>query len=224
MLDELKSRYVIQVPTAVILNAPTRERLPIDFKLKTVRTSLNLQKDTPLHVYVGILAPKRGLHTAIQALALAPNHHVAIVTRSRGKYFEDLVTMADQVGVSSRLHWLPYVPADYVSTFISDASSGLATHVSVPAHEVSLGTKIYEYVFAGIPILSSDGRFRTQAVSEFKLGEIFAPEDPEGLAKGMLLVSSQDPAHYKAFHEILIDKWCWETQATKLLEIYRSIM
>jgi glycosyltransferase involved in cell wall biosynthesis len=224
MLTDLINRYHIDVPSEVILNAPSIHREETNPKLTTIRATLDLGVSVPLHVYVGILAPKRGLHTAVDALAYLENHHVAIVTRSRGKYFEELVLKAQELGVSDRLHWLPYVPANYVSTFIGDATSGLVAHVSVPAHEVSLGTKVFEYVFAGLPIISSDGLFRSQVIREFNLGEIYAPEDDQELANAMRVVANREAGYYNRQHKQLVEEWCWENQGSKLLELYRSIM
>ena len=224
MLKDLVERYAVMVPNATILNSPSETRVPVNPSKGTIRSVLMLDKDEPLHVYVGILNPKRGLHTAIEALSNAPGHHVAIVTRSKGKYFESLVNLAESLHVTERLHWLPYVPAEYVSTFISDATSGLTPLLHVDAHEVSLGTKFYEYLFAGLPIITSDVRVQRQAIDDFSMGEVFFSEDGKSLARAMQRISSKDRTYYTTHHAELEKLWSWESQGSKLLEIYRSIM
>jgi glycosyltransferase involved in cell wall biosynthesis len=224
MLEDLISRYELKVPSSVVVNSPAADRVPIEPQLGTIRTSLKLSPEVPLHVYVGVLSPKRGLHTAVEALVLAPMQHVAIVSRSKGEYVNMLIERAAFLEVSERLHWLPYVPAEYVSTYISDATSGLTPLLHVPAHEVSLGTKFYEYVFAGLPVISSDIKVQAETIAEFGLGEVFTAEDAEALAQAMERISSTPRDFYAKRHRELEDLWRWETQGTKLLEIYRSIM
>ncbi len=123
--DLLTSDYALDQTPTVIVNYPmSSENIPVN-EFSTVRKVLSIGKDVPLHVYVGAAAEARGIETSVKALSLLPNHHLCLVTK-HNSFVASMGKLAAQLGAADRFHVLPYVPANYVSTFISDATAGIS--------------------------------------------------------------------------------------------------
>src|SRR5262249_55778702 len=119
-----------EVPT-VILNAPRLR----DFNpnlTPTVRDVLGVEARTPLIAYCGNVKEERGVQDLVNVLELIPTLHAVLVTNNSDPYVERLKQIAVDSGSADRLHLLPYVPGNEVSSFLRTADLGIHTMVPHP--------------------------------------------------------------------------------------------
>lgn len=219
----LNEDYQLVVRPTVVLNAPRRTQPPIDEVQKTIRTKIGLAPDVPLHVYVGAAAPQRGLDAMVQALSFAPGHHIGLVVNPHAPYVEALLENALMLGVADRVHVHPYVPEWYVSTFVSDATSGVIPILHHPNHEISLVTKYFEYLHARIPIIVSDVKTMAEEVLLQGNGLVFTAGNAEELADRYKKITSDRHLFVDAITETMLDEYSWERQGVKLVSAHDAL-
>ena len=219
----LQDDYQLKVKPTVVLNAPRIEQPKIDPEFKTIRSKLGLSKETPLHVYVGAAAPQRGLDAMAEALIKAPGHHVALVVNPESPYVIGLQEKAREFGVADRLHVHPYVPEWYVSTFISDATSGVIPILKYPNHEISLVTKFFEFLHAKLPIIVSDVKTMAAEVRSRKNGLVFTAGNSDELAACYVEIAEHREKYVAAITPELLEEYSWEQQGDKLVSAFDAL-
>lgn len=180
----------------------------------------------PLAVYVGLIAPGRGLEQAIRALADVPDAALLLLGRSSDEYRERLTRLAAEVGVADRIEFRPPVPSAAVIDTIAGADMGLALIQPVSlSYEQSLPNKLFEYAAAGLPILASDLPVMGPLVREEGLGEAVPVEDVAAIAQAMRRLADPDGnaearERVRAFRERIN----WQTERRVLEKVYASLV
>lgn len=221
--DMLQSDYKLNVRPTVVLNAPRLVQPPVDSQLSTIRKKIGLPSEVPLHVYVGAAAPQRGLDAMVDALVSAPGHHVALVVNPNAPYVLGLQAKATELSVSDRLHIHPYVPEWYVSTFISDATSGVIPILKYPNHEISLVTKFFEFLHAKLPIIVSDVKTMAEEVKSRRNGLVFSAGNGQELAERFIEIAEHRDKYVAAITPELLDEYSWEKQGDKLVAAHDAL-
>jgi len=219
----LQDHHLSQRPE-VVLNAPvygdhTGPR-------RSLRDDVALADDVPLLVYSGGMAPRRGVGTVIDALAVLDGMHLALIAREEDPDVELLRRRAQQQGVAERVHVVPYVPVDEVTSYIASATIGLIPILHRPNHELSLITKYFEYLHARLPIVCSDVREMAATTRRLGVGEVYAAGDAAAFADAVRLVAA-GPGHYRKVYDGPDDPraWSsWEHQAAGLDALYRHLV
>ena len=219
----LMEEFNLKSMPSVVLNAPSKGAEHGDLPFPTVRQSLGLGPEVPIFTYVGVSAPARGIHTVIEALVHSPQSHFALITKSNN-YVVDCLQTARDLGVSDRVHLLPYVPHQWVSAYISDSTAGINPAVHHANHELSCFTKFYEYLHAYLPIVTSDVKTMAKETKERGIGTVFIAEDSLDCARAMNELLKDINSYRAAITDELISEWSWEVQASKLDALYTQVM
>jgi glycosyltransferase involved in cell wall biosynthesis len=225
MAEMIRARHSLAESPTVVLNAPPVPDAGAGLD-RDVRAACGLGPDIPLLVYAGGLAPARGLPTAVKGLAELPEVHLALVCvpNAAVSYAADLLSLAEELGVAERLHFLdPVAPAD-VPQFLSSADVAVHTMGHFLNHEVTLPNKIFEYVHAEIPVVVSDVKAMADVVRDTGIGEVFRAGDAASFGYEVRRVLA-DLDHYRSSYRqpsvrALMAEWTWETQEQSLIAVY----
>lgn len=140
------------------------------------RAALSLPLDGPLLVAVGNLYPVKDHATLLRAAAFVPEAHVAIA--GRGDEEENLRRLADELGISERIHLLGL--QENVELVLE------AGDVFVqPSLSEGLPLAILEAMAACLPVVATAVGGVGEAVLESETGFLVPPGDPERLADGL---------------------------------------
>ena len=221
--DLLRRDYRLPRTPLVVRNTPIREAVGRTEPRPSVRANCGLPADVPLLVYSGWLAPERGLGTAVTALPDLPGVHLAIVSGRSTRERELLLERAEALGVRDRVHVVPYVPQYAVPDYLSTADLGLICSQRTLNYEISLPTKLAEYLHAGVPVVASDVKTLGAFVREHDVGEVFTPDDPVTFASAVRQALARRSALSGNITEPILDELSWEHQIRGLLQLYRSI-
>ncbi|MBS2966044.1 glycosyltransferase [Actinocrinis puniceicyclus] len=231
--DRLVRDHGLGARPRVVLNAPvvdTRDRGPegpgCPAPARDLRADCGLGPDVPLLVYSGGMSPRRGVATAIEALAGLAGVHLALIAREQDPDIPALIQRARERAVADRVHVVPYVPVDRVVPYISGATVGLVPILRLPNHELSLITKYFEYLHAALPIVTSDVREMAAQTRRLGVGEVFRAGDPDGLAQAVRRVLA-DLDRYRAVYQGPNDPRpgsSWQGQASRLDALYREVL
>jgi glycosyltransferase involved in cell wall biosynthesis len=95
--------------------------------------------------------------------------------------------LADELGLTDRhvffnTDWVPYGErADY----LLDADLGVSTHFDHLETSFSFRTRVLDYLWASLPIVSTDGDTFAEVIRDNELGRVVPPEDEETLARAI---------------------------------------
>jgi len=189
--DEMKAVVGGGTRTAhVIRNIPdmkavaTRTYLPL-------KEELGLSPDAFLVLYQGGIGPSRMLEPIIEALPLAKECVLAIRGPGIEHYGSTYRKLAEKVGASSQLILLPAVPSRDVVDAARGADAGIYTVLDVCKNfRYALPNKIFEYLAAGLPILSAHFPEPKRIIDQFQVGVTFNPRAPRSIAAALNSLAS----------------------------------
>ncbi|HSA50851.1 MAG TPA: glycosyltransferase [Yinghuangia sp.] len=223
LADMLRERYDLRDRPTIATNAPRLSR-PTGATGRGVRGAAGLPDDVPVLVYSGWLAPERGVDTLAEALVALPDAHVVVVAGDRRPYFAELEARVAELGVGDRFHFVPYVDPDEVVDHLSTATVGIIPLRHLPNHEISLITKYYEYMHAGLPIVVSDVKTMAAFTRELGCGEVFTAGDAAGLAAAVRKVLADRESYVKPYAaDGFLEEHSWDRQTENIAALYERL-
>ncbi|MEV0581660.1 glycosyltransferase [Nonomuraea sp. NPDC050310] len=221
--ETLRREYRLPALPLVVRNTPIRETEGLAESEASVRAACELPDSTPLLVYSGWLDVERGVDTAVEALPALPGVHLAIVSGRANQLLDELLSQAGKLGVRDRVHVVPYVPQAEVTQYLSTADVGLICSRRSPNYEMSLPTKLAEYLHAGLPVVVSDVRTASAYVTEHQVGEVFVSGDPVTFAQAVQRALDRRTELVAGISDEVLDELSWEHQSAGLLRLYREL-
>jgi glycosyltransferase involved in cell wall biosynthesis len=220
--EYLAKRYKIAAPT-VILNCPP---LPAaEAHNRALREKLGLVDDTvPVILYQGGFIKGRGLDKLV--LAAAHLDRGVLVLMGWGDLEVELRELVKKKGLERRVYFTEPVAPDRVVYYSVSASVGVVIYLRTSLNNYyATPNKLYEYISAGLPVVSSDFPALKEVVEGYRLGRTFDPEEPESIAEAINRVLA-DERQYDTMKKNALEAariFNWETESRKLLEIYRRL-
>lgn len=181
-----------------------------------------LATGVPLAIYQGMLQLGRGLEACIDAVAAVPGVHLALV--GGGPLREPLLSRATAAGCADRVHFLGEVDFRDLAALTPGAFAGLAPFQALSASYLySLPGKMFEYIQAGVPVITTALPEIRKIVEGYGVGLCIAEFGAAGLADalrrmrddtGLLARMRQGLPRAKA-------ELCWEAEQESYLSLYR---
>lgn len=201
--------------SVVILNSPVFHE---DHSTRSdyLRQTFSIPKDCRIFVYVGILGRGRGLELISDVFA-QPGMKAHVVFLGFGEMADEL---KDKAAATTNIHLHEAIPHASVVPVLRSASFGfcLVENVSLSDY-CCLPNKLFEYCFAGLPVLASDFPDIRAVVDEYELGVCFVP-DRAGLTK---VVKDLERAEKRVISTDL-RPLSWQAQEEKLVEFYARVL
>lgn len=225
MAELLQAEHGLPALPTIVRNAPTTWPAHAVPSTPDVRSLCGLTDDVPLLLYLGVTAPQRGVDTLVEALPHLPGVHLALIARESPNR-DRLTSLAESLGVSDRLHPLPYVPVDEIVPHIRTATVGVFPALHNLSHDSDLPTKYYEYAQARLPMVVSDVKTSAETTQRLGNGEVFAAGDVDDLTRALKTVLGDLSRYRTAYdaHEDLLAEWTWEAQAQVLDGVYAGLL
>jgi glycosyltransferase involved in cell wall biosynthesis len=215
---ELQHRYDLAVEPTVVLNSPPATPEP---SASDVRTDAGLTDHDTLAVYVGTAKPGRGVDRLVAALPHGA-WHLALVGSGTGAHVQELIASATAADVADRLHVLAGVPAATLSTYIRTADVGAhAMEKTCMNHDLALPNKLFDYLFAGLPVAVSNLTEMRMLVDGHGLGTSFDPSDAVDVARSV--TEAAELGARAAATRKLLDELAWDRQAARLVALHASL-
>jgi hypothetical protein len=86
-------------------------------------------------------------------------------------------------------HWVPYRER---AAWLTDADVGVSLHHAHPETELSFRTRVLDYIWAGLPILCTEGDVLAELVARRDLGIVVPPDDAAAVAAALDQLASED--------------------------------
>lgn len=200
--------------SAVILNAPVYEEGGA-YDSGYLRTRFSIPHDRLVFIYVGILGPGRGLDLITEAFT-HPDVTSHVVFLGYGDWAGKLKQLAS---VHSNLHVHDAVSHAQVVPVVRSADHGLCLVQNVSLSDYCcLPNKLFEYCFAGVPVLASDFPDIRAVLEQYGIGTCCAL-DAASLRQAVL--SLEHTGMTFRFEDLT--PLSWQAQEQKLLGLYQQL-
>jgi len=203
----------------LVLNSPVIAAAAVHDNVEGQREfhqKFKIPKGELVFVYLGLLVPGRGVEKLLQVFA---THEVRshIVFVGRGVLREMIERFAQQ---NPRVHLHEAVPHDQVVSLVKGADYGvcLVERVSLSDY-FSLPNKLFEYAFAGVPVLASDFPDMQELVARFGLGTC-AAGDEASITQAVVRI--QGVGRQRVTSDLA--SLGWLAQADKLVGLYGRVL
>lgn len=202
---------------AIVMNSPDLAGSSCE-RNNYLREYFHIPSNECVFIYIGGLGPGRGIRLIIDVFTdFSLSSH--IVFMGYGSYYDEL----DELSKKHRnIHVHPAVTHDKVVSIARSADVGMCLIEDISLSDYyCLPNKLFEYCFAGIPVLASDFPDICSVVTDYKLGLVTSLEIDK-LKKAV-----------KEFEKNIIDvsfnicdlqPLCWDEQAKKLLGLYHDVL
>jgi len=215
IVQEVQKHYSIS-NIALVRNIPPYRSVT---KSNHLRAYLGLSATTRIVLYQGNIQPDRCLDKLVQATKfLSTDIVVVLMGKSVGTTATELTTLARQEGRIKQLKILPPVPPDELLEWTASADIGMI--MSSPDYSMNtrvfLPNKLFEYMMAGLPVLTSPLIAVEEILHTYDVGRVLVSLEPTdrctlaSMSKNALRASAQE--------------FCWQKEKLQLIRLYYQIL
>jgi glycosyltransferase involved in cell wall biosynthesis len=146
-----------------------------------IRQLYNIPQGNMIVLYQGMLLNGRGLSYFIKELA--DLERVTLLILGEGEKKEYFKKLAEEYSVSDKIVWGGFIEQSDLINYTSAADAGLCLieNISVSYYH-ALPNKLFEYIMAGLPVISSNLPQMRKIVARYNVGEIVDIERGESVA------------------------------------------
>ncbi len=237
--EKYEAEYVNRANRVIVVVEEAKERLIkkgiSPEKIYVVSNTLNLDKlefpersEDEEHVtivYGGGVNFHRGLQYVINAFPLLlekiPNLRFWII--GSGNYIQNLKDQVHNLSLENQIIFWGWKKQDELIRLISLGDYAIIPHIRSPHTDATIPHKIFQYMYAGIPIISSDCLPLDRILKETGTGVCFRDRDPESFASTFIKLHQDKnylekvPQNGKKWVE---KKYNWENDSKTLLKLY----
>ncbi len=183
--------------------------------------------DTFRLFYGGGVNKHRGLQTVIQALASLQNKigNIQLDIVGDGRYIQQLKKQSHNLGITESVLFHGHLPFQKMAEIMVKANVALIPHIKSDHTDATIPHKLFQYMYSGIPILSSDCNPLKRIINESQSGLIYQSGNPESFAEKLVELKNaidNQEINMKLAKELVIKKYNWEFDSTILADVYKS--
>jgi len=210
-------------PSVLVLNSPEISHIGNlkkcnEIDKKYIHNKYNIPRQSLVFIYLGFLDDGRGIDYYLDIFA---SHETTshIVFMGNGQLLPKVEEYADR---HNKIHLHRMVPHEHVVEFTQNADVGLCLIENISLSDFyCLPNKLFEYVFAGVPVLASNFPEIAKLVNKYNLGIC------TGLDHASIIKSIQNIEKNKSKYDFKTDdlfELSWDSQAKRLLEYYAELL
>jgi len=128
------------------------------FKFNTLRDFTKITEGAKI-LYYGTIAERQGLHTAVKAMEYLikeiPNSTLNIYGIYEKSYRKKLEKLKEELNLENNVNLNGSIVREEIPDIINSHDIGIVPHPCTPYLNLSLPTKAFEYVNAGLPVVST---------------------------------------------------------------------
>jgi glycosyltransferase involved in cell wall biosynthesis len=179
-------------------------------------------------LYMGGLDFGRGIHTVLDAIAERRSEldGLRFVIVGKGSYAAALEQRAARLGLAGLVEFHGWQPYDRLPEYLATADIGTVPHVRDELTDTTIPNKIFEYMSAELPVLSSDCAPLTRIVETASCGLVFRSEDAASCGEQLVRLCRDAGLRRKlgqSGHEAVIREHNWEHAGRTLADLYAEI-
>lgn len=108
-------------------------------------------------------------------------------TLSPSPAIQRAMALSDELGLTGRsVFFNDHLPYTERENYLLEADVGISLHFNHIETRYAFRTRVLDYIWAGLPIISTEGDVAAEIVQEYGVGRVVGYEDAEGLAGAIL--------------------------------------
>jgi glycosyltransferase involved in cell wall biosynthesis len=202
---------------SVVSNTPPRARA------ERSAGAVRAPGDAITVAYLGLLEVARGIGELVDAIGILRAEHgdrFRAVIVGGGRDSERFVERARNAGLlDTSVSFLGLLPHSEALAAIAAADLGVIPHHATELWNSTIPNKLFDYMAAGLPVISSDTAPCARIINETKCGELFRSGDARSMADAIQRASAPDalPRLAAAGRRAVIERYNWEHDTASLL-------
>jgi len=206
--------YGIRKPS-LVLNCPNYQSIGDN---DIFRNELGIPQDKKVFLYQGGLKSGRGIELLVEAFKQSRREDCVIVFMGFGP-LEQFI----QEQQCSAIFFYPAVSPSILLNYTASADYGVSfIEDTCLSYRYCLPNKMFEYLMAGLPVLTSNLREMKQLVETHNLGVVADDNTVEGFVNALSASLEMDYQQVRSNVEKVKKEFCWEEQEKVLLDVYKS--
>lgn len=205
--------------TFLVQNYPLSEESVLPDPLPYTARDYNL-------VYTGGIAVERGAAEMVKAIGSLNGELRPSLFLAGSFHPRSLLDELRSLPGWERTHFLGWIDRGSVLKVYSEARIGLVLFHPGPNHLRSQPNKLFEYMSAAIPVVASNFPHWRDIVKGAGCGLLVDPLDPRAIADAiewLLLNPKQAEEMGQRGRQAVLDRYSWDCEAPKLLELYKQL-
>jgi glycosyltransferase involved in cell wall biosynthesis len=197
-------------------------------KSERIRRYLGLSPDVRIALYQGRLQRNRGLDRLVRAARFLEQDIVIVMMGEwQGMVRSEIEALIANEGVGDRVKIIPQVPYEELLEWTASADIGLT--ILPPDYSLSirmtLPNKLFEYLMAGLPVLSSELDAIAAVIKTYDVGDVVGSLAPTDVGAAINAMFADRVALERMHHNALnaAKECCWEKESQHLIRLYQSL-
>ena len=224
---EIHNEFHYHPEITLVRNVPLYREIP---KSDRLRQHLGLGPGVRIALYQGNIQANRSLDQLVHAAAfLNPDIVIVMMGRAVESTRIQLEELIASKGVADRVKIIPAVP--YAELLDWTASADIGLTIFQPGYTRSirycLPNKLFEYLMAGLPVLSSQLDAIAELLETYDVGQVLPSLEPSDVGSSINAMLADSAAltrmHNNALHAAR-QEFNWEIEKHRLLELYETIL
>ena len=209
-------------------------------KIEVVSNTLDMNQFDPIErkefktdkfrmLYVGGINYHRGIQYVIQAISLLKKKgievHFDLV--GDGSYLADIKQLINELKVQDNVTVHGYKHYTQICDIYESAHVALIPHVKSGHTDNTIPHKIFQYLYAGIPMIVSNCNPLVRIVNETESGVSYPYDIPEALADIISRFYTHPELLDNYIHhgrQAVIDKYNWKVDGARLVKLYEGLV
>lgn len=180
-------------------------------------------------LYIGDTGLRRGLETAIKAIAILKNKIPNIKLVIVGKNTTDFVLkeLTQKLNIEKFVDFLGWQDQKYFKSLINSSDVCISPLHRNLHHDTTYANKIFQYMSLRKPLLVSDATAQKEIVERVESGLVHQAKNVEDFAEKALILYKNESLRSKLAENgegFVKDKFNWETTSASLIKLYENIL
>ena len=182
-----------------------------------------VDKKTDAIIYAGTISATRGITHLAQAAKKAQVKLILCGTCASSNYMAELLKdFPETIDYRGSVDW------NELSKLYNSVKIGVSTLLFKGQYAIidTLPTKVYEYWWAGLPVIISKTHYANDFFNKFKCGICVDPENTDEIAQAIKFLLA-NPEEAKKLGEngrrVVIDEYNWNIESKKFLDLYKEL-
>jgi glycosyltransferase involved in cell wall biosynthesis len=208
----------------VIRNVPLITK-PFLSERENLRRELGLPLNKKILILQGAgINIDRGAEELVAAMSYLPDYLLLIV--GGGDVIGDLRKIVSEKNLKERVLFIAKQPIEILRKYTAASNLGVtldkANNIN---YKLSLPNKLFDYIHAGVPVLSSDLPELKRIVVGYDIGKISPDHDPKNISKMIdeMFSSEEQIKKWEANTVIAAKDLNWDKEKERLLSIFKKI-
>ena len=193
---------------------------------KLIKDELGFPKCKFNLIYTGNVEKGRGVNAVIESFkSVRPDAGFIIMGRD-SSYRKKMKEKVNTLNLGHRIKFINAITPHEVVNVCKLAEAGIAPIKNMcTSYYLSLPNKIFEYIQAGVPVLSSDFPEMKRIIDEYNIGLTFDVEDTRNISKLINALFDNDKI-YNIFcdnSKKAAESLNWNVEQSKLIDLYQQL-